>query len=128
MTPVVLPGYDDPAHYRRRLARGASADEQKALLLRLQDRIEALLRKAIIQAGFSPSLAGHADIEWRDVGFWLGTDIASRYGVPDHLKRYPRLHVRIRWRDEAGEPCPVVGPLCVGSGRYYGLGLFAAED
>src|SRR5205814_10582448 len=32
VTPVVLPGYDDPAHYRRRLACGVGADEQKNLL------------------------------------------------------------------------------------------------
>jgi CRISPR-associated protein Csb2 len=53
VTPVVLPGYDDPAHYRRRLKQTTSAEEQKHLLDRLSDRIDGLLRKAISQAGFS---------------------------------------------------------------------------
>jgi CRISPR-associated protein Csb2 len=40
VTPVVLPGYDDPAHYRRRLKRGTGAGEQGKLLKHLDDRIE----------------------------------------------------------------------------------------
>jgi CRISPR-associated protein Csb2 len=43
----------------------------------------------------------------------------SRYAVPQHLASYPRLHVRLTW------PRPVNGPLCIGSGRFSGLGLFA---
>lgn len=132
VTPVVLPGYDDPAHYRRRL-RGAaggrpalSSGERRELLGRLDARIDGLLRKAIRQAGFSPILAKHALLEWRKAGFWPGTDFSDRYGVPDHLRPFPRYHVRVRWRDAAGRPVDVPGPICVGSGRFYGLGLFAA--
>lgn len=126
VTPVVLPGYDDPAHYRRRLKQGTSAEEQKQLLVRLNDRIDGLLRKAITQAGFSQVLADHADLEWGAAGFWAGTDLASRYGAPDHLQRLPRLHVRIRWCDPSGRAVQVGGPVCLGGGRYCGLGLFAA--
>jgi CRISPR-associated protein Csb2 len=126
VTPVVLPGYDDPAHYRRRLKQGTQAEEQKQLLTRLNDRIEGLLRKAIIQAGFSQVLADHAKLEWRKVGFWPGADPADRYGVPDHLRRFPRLHVRINWRDALGRPVQITGPICIGGGRFCGLGLFAA--
>lgn len=126
VTPVVLPGYDDPAHYRRRLKRGTGAEEQKQLLERLGDRIDRLLRKAITQAGFTQSLADNAELEYRKVGFWPGVDLASAYGVPDHLKRFPRLHVRLRWRDAQGQPLHVPGPVCLGGGRFYGLGLFAA--
>lgn len=126
VTPVVLPGYDDPAHYRRRLKRGTSADEQKQLLDRLDERVDGLLRKAITQSGLSEVLADHAEIEWRKVGFWSGTHLADRYGVPDHLKRFPRLHVRLHWRDAQGLPVSIPGPVCLGSGRFYGLGLFAA--
>lgn len=127
VTPVVLPGYDDPQHYRRRLNRGVDADEQKRLLERLNERIDSLLRKAIVQAGFSQELADHAELEWRKVGFWPGTDLADRYGVPDHLRRFPRVHVRLRWRDAQKKPVQVPGPVCLGGGRFYGLGLFAAE-
>lgn len=127
VTPVVLPGYDDPQHYRRRLKRGVDADEQKRLLECLDERIDSLLRKAIVQAGCSQELANHAELEWRRVSFWPGGDLADRYGVPDHLKQFSRLHVRIRWRDAHGRPVSVPGPVCLGGGRFYGLGLFAVE-
>lgn len=126
VTPVVLPGYDDPAHYRRRLTRGASAREQGKLLEHLDDRIEGLLRKAILQAGFSRTLADNAELEWNKTGFWPGTELADRYGIPDHLRRFPRYHVRIQWRDQQKGPVQVPGVVCVGGGRFYGLGLFAA--
>ncbi|MCH8328577.1 MAG: type I-U CRISPR-associated protein Cas5/Cas6, partial [Candidatus Marinimicrobia bacterium] len=48
VTPVILPGYDDPRHLRRRLKKGVSADEQKRLLQKLSDRTDALIRKAVI--------------------------------------------------------------------------------
>ncbi len=126
VTPVVLPGYDDPDHYRRRLKNKVSVDEQKKLLSRLDDRIDGLLRKAITQAGFSKTLASHAELEWRSTGFWPGADLASRYGAPDHLKRFPRLHVRVHWRDASKRSVQIPGPVCLGGGRFYGLGLFAA--
>jgi CRISPR-associated protein Csb2 len=128
VTPVVLPGYDDPAHYRRRLKRRVSAEEQKQLLDRLDQRVDTLLRKAIAQAGFSQVLSDHAEVEWRKVGFWPGTDLADRYGVPDHLKRFPSVHVRLHWRDAQGRAVQVPGPVCFGSGRFYGLGLFVPTD
>jgi CRISPR-associated protein Csb2 len=127
VTPVVLPGYDDSAHYRRRLKRGTSAAEQKQLITRLDRRVDGLLRKAISQAGFSTVLAENAELEWRKVGFWPGADLASRYGVPDHLRRFPRLHVKLHWRGADKRPVQVPGPVCIGGGRFYGLGLFARE-
>ncbi len=129
VTPVVLPGYDDPDHYRRRLQQGAAgADQQKTLLARLSQRIDGLLRKSIIQAGFSTLLAARAELEWRITGFWPGLDRADRYTVPEYLKRFPRLHVRLIWRDSEGRPLKVPGPICLGGGRFYGLGLFAGEN
>ena len=125
VTPVVLPGYDDPSHYRRRLKKGTSLEEQKHILNRLDHRIDGLLRKAITQAGFSTVLANHVMLEWRKIGFWPGTDLADRYGVPDHLKRFPRLHVKLHWRNAEKKFVQVPGPMCFGGGRYYGLGLFA---
>lgn len=126
VTPVVLPGYDDPAHYRRRLKNVTSSEEQKRLLSHLDDRIDGLLRKAIFQAGFQQVLADNAELEWRKVGYWRGVDLADRYGAPDHLKRFPRYHVKIQWRDEMQRPVHIDGPVCIGGGRFYGLGLFAA--
>jgi CRISPR-associated protein Csb2 len=127
VTPVVLPGYDDPDHYRRRLAGAVvGADGQRRLLDRIAQRIDRLLQKAIVHSGLSQELAEHAEIEWRGTGFWPGSDLARRYTVPDHLKRFPRVHVRISWRDRANRAIAIPGPICIGGGRFYGLGLFAA--
>jgi CRISPR-associated protein Csb2 len=71
-------------------------------------------------------LAEHARIEWRTTEFWPGVELASRYAVPDHLARFPRMHVKICWRDGENMAMNVPGPVCIGGGRFYGLGLFAA--
>ena len=128
VTPVVLPGYDDPSHCRRRLRSVTNSQEQKRLLEKLDERIESLLRKALHQAGFSRQLAAQAELQWRQGGFRPGVDLATRYGVPDHLKRFSRWHVKIVWRNVDGQIIEIPGPICIGGGRFYGLGLFAAED
>lgn len=106
VTPVILPGRDD-------------RDSRKT---------ESLLRKAICHAGFSKALADNAEIEWRQVGFWPGTDLAHRYMKPDHLSKFPAVHVQIKWRDSNRQSIQVPGPIAVGGGRFVGLGLFAAMD
>lgn len=127
VSPIVLPGYDDPAHYRRRLRKGAiGVQEQRRLLEALHRRVDRLLRKSIRDAGFPEELAAHADLDWRTAGFWPGTARASDYAVPSHLTRFPRLHVRLKWRDASGRPVRVAGPIVLGGGRFYGIGLFAA--
>jgi CRISPR-associated protein Csb2 len=127
VTPVVLPGFDDPGHLRRRLKKGVSAEEQPRLLARLDARVDGLVRRAIEQAGFPAALAKAADIDFRETGFFAGTDLAGRYRVPRHLERLPRIHVRIQWRDAEGAPHRMPGPICIGGGRFYGLGLFATS-
>jgi CRISPR-associated protein Csb2 len=132
VTPVVLPGYDDPRKIRKRLftqqaSQGQSPGPQtKELLAKLDRRIDFLLRKAILQAGYSEDLAQYAEIEWRGSGFWPGTELAIAYRFPERLRRFRRLHVRLTWRDAAGNPLALPGPLCLGGGRFLGLGLFAA--
>ena len=128
VTPVVLPGYDDPSHYRRRLRNNCDAENQRRWLGKLDGRTDYLIRKAIGQAGFSDTLKRHAIIEWRATGYWPGTELASHYGVPNHLQKFSRYHVRIQWRDANGQPIQVFGPICIGGGRFYGLGLFAGQD
>jgi CRISPR-associated protein Csb2 len=131
VTPVILPGYDDAKKYRQRLfpkedsGQPLGAEEEKKLLTKLDARTEHLLRKAIVQAGFSEELARNAVLDWRDSGFWPGTDLASRYAVPEKHRRFRRLHARITWRDDQGNPLTIPGPLCLGGGRFIGLGLFA---
>lgn len=130
VTPVILPGYDDPRKLRQRLREnsGLNAEEKNALLAKLDDRIDSLLRKALRQAGHSDVIARHAQIEWRGSGYWPGTDLASRYMAGDQHRRFRKLHVRIQFRDEHGHALSVPGPLCIGGGKFSGTGLFAATS
>jgi CRISPR-associated protein Csb2 len=120
VTPVVLPGHDDPGGLREKLRRTTCGEKQKTLLERLMKRREALVRKALLQAGIGDELASSAAIEMRETGFIAGVEKASRYAVPSHLTKSPRLHVKLTW------PVRVAGPLCIGRGRFSGLGLFAS--
>jgi CRISPR-associated protein Csb2 len=107
------------------LSQEIGADEQKQLLARLDHRIDCLMRKAIVHAGFSKSLADNAVLEWRKIGFWARTESADHYRVPTHLNHFSRYHVRQRWRDENKKPLRVSGPICIGGGRFSGLGHLA---
>lgn len=125
VTPVVLPGYDDPDQLRRKAHRaGISTEEQRRIYQKLAERTEGLIRKALLQAGFSDILARHVTVEWNPSGFLPGVELANRYGVPSHLRRFPRVHVKLRFRDPEGRRVRVPGPICIGGGRFYGLGLF----
>ena len=119
VTPVILPGYDDPDHLRRKLKSGVDAETQKRYLARLDARMDELLRKAFRQAGYSSELIEQAELEWREVGFRRGVELASRYLPPENLNNAPRIHVLVRF------PTAVRGPIAVGSGRFRGFGLFA---
>lgn len=128
VTPVILPGYDDPRKLRHRLRvnSGLTAEEKNALISKLDQRIDQLLRKALRQAGYSESISHHAAIEWRGSGFLPGTDLASRYITGDQHRRFRKLHVLIQFRDEYGQPVPIAGPICIGGGKFSGTGLFAS--
>lgn len=129
VTPVVLPGFDDPGGLRRRLrppqVENLSAKEKKEILRKLEKRIDQLLRKAIIHAGYSVEMAENAKLCWRGTGFWPGTALAGKSFVPKYLRQYRRLHVRIDWRNSKGKLIEVNGPVCLGGGRFLGMGLFA---
>ena len=96
------------------------------MLAKLDQRIDLLLRKALRQSGYSETITRHAAIEWRGSGYLPGTDLASRYMTGDQHRRYRKLHVRIQFRDDQGQPLPVPGPICLGGGKFSGTGLFAA--
>lgn len=94
VTPVVLPGYD-------RLG------ERK-------HKTEKLIGRALAQSGFE--LAQVRDVwyqmaPWRPHGHRAGV-----YQVAGYM-RYPQYHVRLCFQD------PVKGPMALGAGRYFGLGL-----
>lgn len=122
VTPLVLPGHDDPGGVRETLSRDRQGARQAALLLQLQRRREALVRKSLLHAGLTAELASSARVETAETGFLAGVEKAGLYAVPSHLKRSPRVHVKLTW------PRKVSGPLCCGRGRYSGLGLFAALE
>lgn len=128
VTPMILPGYDDPTHIRRTLKRSAeagklSAEEQRLLLNELSQGIDRLIRKALRHAEISDHLIKHAQIEWRKTGFLSGADHADRYVPPAQLKAFSRYHVRIHWRDARGSPVSVPGPFVIGGGRFCGFGV-----
>ncbi|MGL4419868.1 MAG: type I-G CRISPR-associated protein Csb2, partial [Gemmataceae bacterium] len=120
ITPVILPGHDDPGGLRKRLREGVKAEEQKRLLQALDVSILKLLWKAFEQAGFSPEVLEGAGLEYRKVGWWPRLGMAPEYVLPQC--KYARLHVRVQFKQE------VTGPLVIGAGRYRGFGLFAAEE
>lgn len=131
VTPVVLPGHDDPRKLRQRLRNTAeplAVDKKEQIVRKLDARIERLLRKALLDAGLPAPLVTNADLQWSESGFFPGADLASRYSVPDHCRRFRRLHVRVSWREQGpnGElrPVKLAGPFCIGSGKFAGLGLF----
>jgi CRISPR-associated protein Csb2 len=121
VTPVILPGHDDPDRLRRRLREqdGMGATVQKRLLEKLDTRILALLRKAFHQAGWTADALAGAELEYRPVGWRRGLEAARNYELP--RVSYPRFHVRVTFRKE------VRGPLVIGAGRYRGFGLFAVH-
>lgn len=129
VTPVILPGYDDPSKLRQRLNTTTLTSKEKAnIVCKLETRIEFLLRKALRQAGYPEGLISNAELQWRGTGFIQGVDIASNYAVSDQHRRFRRLHVRIVWRSPEGDSLELPGPFCIGGGRFTGLGLFTSAQ
>jgi CRISPR-associated protein Csb2 len=98
VTPVALPG----------------SDEGRA------DKTDKLLKKMFQHAGYSLDLV--ADLEFQRMPFLRGPEDAKRYrpSAPHYLANCTMYHMRIRWKH------PMPGPIALGSGRFCGLGLFAA--
>lgn len=122
ITPVLLPGYDDPGHLRKKLQNNSDPLLKKKIIDKLNARVLHLLQKAFIQAGFSQELVNQIQFDWRSVGFRAGVDLASKYVTPENLKKFPAYHVFVRFPDK------FQGPLAIGAGRYRGFGLFASHN
>jgi CRISPR-associated protein Csb2 len=120
VTPVILPGYDDPDGLRKKLKQRVDAEQQKHLLERLNARILSLIWKAFRQAGWTDDALVGASVEYRTVGWFRGLDLAKAYDLPP--LKYPRYHLRVRF------PRKVRGPITIGAGRYRGFGLLARDD
>lgn len=119
VTPVILPGHDDPQRLRATLAKGVTAERQHQLLQRLHTRILALIWKAFHQAGWTVDALEGAEVEYRDIGWLRGLEPARNYCLPPI--DYRRYHLRIRF------PHPKRGPIAIGAGRFRGMGVFVGE-
>lgn len=81
-------------------------------------KTEQLLYQAFEKAGYPrPSIV---ELFFQPAPFWPGTEGALAIRVPEHLSKWPRYHVAVRFHE------PVTGPVLIGIGRHYGVGLFAA--
>ena len=98
-TPVVLPGHDS--------RRGKPRPDRAA-------------RRLLRHAGIAEALAESAAME--PAGRLAGSDRPARYLRPRHLAAWPCRHMSIRWRR------PVAGPIVLGAGAGYGLGLFMPRE
>jgi CRISPR-associated protein Csb2 len=81
-------------------------------------KTEELLYQAFENCGYPRQSL--TEIQFQPAPLWPGTEGAMAIRVPEYLKRWPRYHVVVRFRE------PVLGPVLVGIGRHYGIGLFAA--
>jgi CRISPR-associated protein Csb2 len=80
-------------------------------------KTDRLLCQAFEAAGFHES--GIEDIAFQTAPYWPGTGGAAAIRTPFHLNQWPRLHVRVTFRE------PIQGPVFAGIGRHCGLGVFA---
>lgn len=94
-TPVVLPGCDH--------RRGRARPERSA-------------RRLLRHAGIPETMVEGVTME--PAGRLRGSAMPARYARPRHLAGYPCQHMSIRWRK------PMAGPILLGAGIGYGLGLF----
>jgi CRISPR-associated protein Csb2 len=102
VTPVVLHGHNAG---------------RKGLSVR---KTERLLFQALETAGYPVEAVQR--LSFQTAPYWAGCSAAAAIKTPRHLDRRPRLHVAIDFN------CPVEGPLAIGLGRHYGIGLFASVE
>jgi CRISPR-associated protein Csb2 len=102
VTPVILHGRDfDGGSFRPRKA-------------------EKLILQAFAESGYP--IENIAEFSYQPAPYWRGPGSARQARVPKHLEKWPRYHVRVVFA------APVSGPVLVGIGRHYGLGVFAARS
>jgi CRISPR-associated protein Csb2 len=80
-------------------------------------KTEKLLYQAFEKSGWD--LGNIERVAFQPAPFFRGMDGANEVRVPKHLDGWPRYHVAVDFRE------PVKGPLLVGLGKHYGIGVFA---
>ena len=94
-TPVIFPGYDSQ--------RG-------------RPRPERIIGRIFQHARISETML--ASVTMEPAARICGSYMPMQYQRPEHLKEYPCRHMSIQWKNS------VKGPICLGAGIGYGLGLF----
>ena len=102
VTPVILHGHNA---------------DRKGLSVR---KTEKLIFQAIDSAGYPVDAVER--LSFQKASYWPGCGSASVIKTPRHLDGWPRLHVAIEFKRS------IEGPMAIGLGRHYGIGLFAALD
>jgi CRISPR-associated protein Csb2 len=102
VTPVVLHGFN--------VQRRGVIDVNKT---------EKLLIRAFEMAGHPEG--GIERLAFQAGPLWRGTGHAVAILVPQHLAKYPRVHVEVTFRSATK------GPVLAGIGRHYGIGVFASR-
>jgi CRISPR-associated protein Csb2 len=126
VTPIVQDSKELTASEWKRLlqARGNAAQEPAkaaARELHFRKRRIELIERSVYRA-ISGQEARIESIEVARSGFIAGVQVATQYRVRGYLSETPRLHLRLVFDR------PVVGPICVGRGRYVGFGLMWPTD
>jgi CRISPR-associated protein Csb2 len=83
-------------------------------------KTERLILQAFEASGFPARLI--EGVSFQAAPLWRGAEGALEIRVPEHLKRWPRYHVEVRFHET------VEGPVFAGIGRHCGIGIFAAPD
>lgn len=102
VTPVILHGHNS---------------QRRKFSLR---KTEELIYEAFENSGYHRQWI--AEMQFQPAPLWPGTQGAQAIRVPEHLGRWPRYHVAVRFREA------IAGPVLVGIGRHYGIGLFASPE
>lgn len=80
-------------------------------------KTEELLYQALENSGYPRQSI--VEIQFQPAPLWPGTESALAIRVPEHLRRWPRYHVAVRFKEG------LAGPVLAGIGKHYGIGLFA---
>ena len=81
-------------------------------------KTERLIVQAFVESGYPADLLD--GLAFQTAPMWAGAGAATQMMLPTHLRGWPRYHVELRMCEA------VAGPLLIGIGRHYGLGVFAA--
>ena len=119
VTPIALPNPElrgrEGALWKSR--HKMKSEERQALRDKLQSRRVAMVKRMLANAGLKP-----AAIAVSSAPFGTMQTPAGKFVIPDGRKKYLKntlCHVSLEFSE------PVSGPLLLGQGKHFGLGLFA---